>query len=311
MNKLSVASFTNLGYQFHSRSFRPVDDDLGGKTVVITGATGGLGLAAARRLSDLGARVVMVGRSEDKLRTAVSSMPGESVAYRADLSSMGEVRDLARRILAEEDRIDVLVNNVGVLLPSREVTSEGLEKAFATNLAGQYLLTKLLMPRLIESAPARVINVSSGGMYSERIAPSALQFEDRKYAGAAAYARTKRGQVILAEEWAKEYADSGVVFHAMHPGWAGTAGVEQSLPTFNKVMGPFLRTADQGADTIVWLTASEDGAGRSGSFWFDRRIVPTHIMDSTRESQSDRRRFMANLDQVLAPWLQETSEPAI
>ena len=310
MNKLSIASFTNLGYQLHSRSFEAIDDDLAGRTIVITGATGGLGLAAARRLSALGARVALVGRSEEKLQSAVESMSGEAVSYRADLSSMSEVRELASRLIKDESRIDVLVNNVGVLLPTREVTSEGLEKSFAINLAGQYLLTRLLMPKLVASAPARVINVSSGGMYSERIAPDALQFEDRTYAGAAVYARTKRGQVILAEEWANEFSDSGVVFHSMHPGWAGTAGVEESLPTFNKVMGPFLRSPEQGADTIVWLSASDEGAENSGSFWFDRRMVNKHLMDSTRETQLDRRRFMKNLEGAMSPWLREPSELA-
>lgn len=156
------------------------------------------------------------------------------------------------------------------------------------DLAGHFLLTNLLIPKLVASAPSRVINVTSGGMYSERIRPDDLQYEHDTYTGTAAYARAKRGQVILTEMWAARMAGTGVIFHAMHPGWARTGGVANSLPTFNLVMGSLLRTAEQGADTIVWLAASPEPAGTTGRFWFDRREAPTHMLDSTKETQADR-----------------------
>ncbi len=205
----------------------------------------------------------------------------------ADLSLMTEVRRVAD-LLGDEVRVDVLVNNVGVLLPERQVTDEGLEKTLAVDLAGHFLLTNLLIPKLVASAPSRVINVTSGGMYSERIHPDDLQLEHDTYTGTVAYARAKRGQVILTEMWAERMAGTGVVFHAMHPGWARTEGVANSLPTFNHVMGPLLRTAEQGADTIVWLAASPEPSGTTGRFWFDRREAPTHMLDSTKETQADR-----------------------
>ncbi len=290
--KLAVAGFTNLGYLAHSRRFRPLQADMTGKNVVITGGTSGLGLAAAGALVDLGARVVVVGRSPGHLEEARAELGAGATGLQADLSLMSEVRRLADQLLEKEDHIDVLINNVGVLLADRRLTGEGLEETFATNLAGQFLLTGLLAERLIESAPARVVNVSSGGMYTERIRPDDLQFEKGRYTGTAAYARTKRGQVILTEMWADRLRGSGVAVHAMHPGWANTPGVSKSLPTFDKLMRPFLRTPEQGADTMVWLAAAAPEPGIStGGFWFDRRPAPTHLTDSTRESPDERDRL--------------------
>ncbi len=287
MNKLSIAGFTNLGYRLHARDFEPVRADMSGKTVVVTGATGGLGEAAAGSLVALGARVIAIGRNPEKLKALRSEHDGV-VTHEADLSLMSDIRDLAATLRDGEDRIDVLINNVGVLLPERTMTEEGLETTLATNLAGHFLLTNSLIPRLIESAPARIINVSSGGMYTERVHPEDLQYEATSYRGASAYARAKRAQVILTEMWGERLAGTGVVVHAMHPGWAATAGVQQSLPTFNKLMTPLLRTPAQGADTIVWLATADAPGTTTGRFWFDRAVVPTHLTESTRERPGDR-----------------------
>ena len=297
IEKLSIAGFTNLGFAWHSKDFDQIDVDMSGKTVVITGATGGIGRAAARALGRMGSKVILVSRTQQKLDDVAASLDTEARTIEADLSLMAEVRKVAS-LLEEEDRIDVLVNNVGVLLPERVVTDEGLEKTFAVDLAGHFLLTNLLMPKLVDSAPSRVINVTSGGMYSERIRPDDLQFEKGTYTGTAAYARAKRGQVILNELWAERLAGSGVTFHAMHPGWARTEGVSNSLPTFNLIMQPLLRTPEQGADTIVWLAASPDPIRSSGRFWFDRREVPTHMLESTKESQAERDALWAGLVEI-------------
>ena len=288
MNLLSVAGFTNLGFRLHERNFEPITTDMSGQTVVITGGTGGLGRAAAERIALLGARTVIVGRSPDKLERAQRELTGEIVPYEADLSLMSDIRDLAKRLLDQEDRIDVLVNNVGVLLPEREVTSEGIEKTLAVDLAGQFLLTNLVVERLVEDAPSRIVNITSGGMYSERIRPHDLQFEREEYQGARAYARAKRGQVILTGMWSERLRSTGVNVHAMHPGWAKTAGVAESLPTFNRLMRPLLRTPDEGADTIVWLTAAREPAETTGLLWFDRTPVAEHLLERTRETAEDR-----------------------
>ena len=296
MNKLSIASFTNLGFLYHSRGFEPLEADLTGQRIVVTGATGGLGLESARSLASFGADVVIIGRSADKLARAAGELGGRTETIEADLSLMTEVRRAASTILSG-GTVDVLINNVGVLLPERTTTREGLETTLATNLAGHFLLTNLLIPRLVESAPSRIINVTSGGMYSTSIKPDDLQTE-HNYTGTAAYARTKRGQVILTEMWADQLRGANVVVHAMHPGWAKTAGVANSLPTFDKVMRPLLRTPEQGADTIVWLAAASEPARSSGRLWFDRRPAPTHLDDSTRESEADREKLWRQLGEL-------------
>ena len=298
MSLLSLPGFTNIGYWLHSRSHQPVVEDMSGETVVITGGTGGLGRAAAEGLAGLGARVVVVGRSREKLEAAEREIRGDVTGYEADLSLMADIRDLAERLQSQETRIDVLINNVGVLLPEREVTDEGLEKTLATDLAGHFLLTNSLIPRLVESAPARIVNVTSGGMYSERIRPHDMQFERREYQGSAAYAHAKRGQVILTEMWAQRLRGTGVTVNVMHPGWAKTAGVEQSLPTFNTIMKPFLRTPEQGADTMVWLAASREAAETSGELWFDRSPVEKHFVKRTRETAEDRQAMWDALVEV-------------
>jgi dehydrogenase/reductase SDR family member 12 len=294
MSLLSIAGFTNIGYWLHSRDHEPVATDMTDKTVVITGGTGGLGRACAEALAALGARTVVVGRDREKLGAAVEEIDGEVVAHEADLSLMAEIRDLADR-LGVENRIDALVNNVGVLLPERTETSEGLEATFATDLAGHFLLTNLLIPQLVESGGSRIVNVTSGGMYSERIRPGDLQFQRREYSGTAAYAHAKRGQLILTELWARRLEGTGVSVHAMHPGWANTPGVAGSLPLFDKLMRPFLRTPQHGADTMVWLTATPEPASRSGELWFDREVAPKHLLDRTRESESDRQKLWDRL----------------
>lgn len=163
-SKLALAGFTNLGYLRHARDFEELGADMTGKTVLVTGATGGLGLTTARALAGMGARTILVGRSGERLVAARASVDGEAAMHEADLSLMSDVGRLAERILETEERLDVLINNVGVLLPEREVTAEGLEKTLATNLSGHFLLTNLLVPLLADSSPSRIVNVSSGGL---------------------------------------------------------------------------------------------------------------------------------------------------
>lgn len=293
MDVTIAPGFTNIGYKVRKRSWEPITESLTGRTVLVTGATSGLGRAAAVDLARLGADVILVGRNPEKterVRDEIAVETGSDVVrYEvADLSLMAEIRGLAHRLLANEPALHVLVNNAGTLFSERSVTSEGIESTLATNLLGHFLLANLLIPRLVESAPARIINVASGGMYGQRISISNLQNDRGEYKGAAAYARTKRGQVILTEMWAEQLKDKGVTVSAMHPGWADTPGVVHSLPTFYRITKPFLRTPAQGADTIVWLAASDEAAGRTGLFWHDRRQRPTHKTNRTKERPEER-----------------------
>ena len=264
-----------------------------GRHVVVTGATAGLGLAAASGFAALGADVTLVGRDAGRAESAraevAAAATGGTVSVElADMSSLAAVRALAGRL----EHVHVLVHNAGVLLPERRLTADGIELTFATNVLGPFVLSRLLEPGLRESAPSRVIWVASGGMYSERVATSDLQAAHLAQAGdwdgTVVYARTKRAELILAEEFAARLEGTGVVVHAMHPGWADTPGVQTSIPRFHRVMGPVLRSAQEGADTIVWLGAAEAPAESTGQFWHDRRVRPTHYLRRTRETPQER-----------------------
>ncbi len=286
-----VGSFTNLGYRVRSREWEPNLAAMRGSTAIVTGATSGIGLAAVERMAGLGARVVLVGRNVQKLEAATKAVAAgsgsEAVWYRADLSSLEEVRRLGDELLAGEERIDVLVNNASVLAPERTTSVDGFELTLATNLLGTFLLTNLLIPRMVQSTPARIVTVSSGGMYTEGLDISGLEMDADEYGGSAAYARTKRAQVVLTELWADRLEGTGVVAHSMHPGWVNTPGVAASLPTFRRVMRPLLRNADQGADTIVWLSADADALDSSGEFWMDRRPRSKHRLKRTETGDAE------------------------
>ena len=215
-----------------------------------------------------------------------------------DVSDLRDVRAFAARFIAEEPRLDVLVNNAGVLPAERALSADGNELALATNVLGPFLLTSLLIPLLTQSAPARVINVSSGGMYTQRLHVEDLQSTGEKFDGPTVYARTKRAQVILTELWAKRLAGTGVVVHAMHPGWVDTPGVVSSLPRFYRLTGPLLRSPEQGADTIVWLGAAVEPGESSGGFWHDRGRRPTHRVPWTRETPEDRQRLWRECERL-------------
>jgi NAD(P)-dependent dehydrogenase (short-subunit alcohol dehydrogenase family) len=270
--------------------------------VVVTGATSGLGLSAACSLAALGARVVLVGRNPEKAerarREVIAASGNENIVVQlADLGLMKEVRALAARLLESEPAIHVLVNNAAILPGKRELTTEGLEQTFATDLLSPYLLTELLLPRLRASAPARIVNVLSGGMYLSGLEVDDLEFEQGEFDGARAYARAKRALMVVTEQWAGELAGSDVTVNAMHPGWADTPGVVDSLPGFHVFMRPLLRSPEQGADTIVWLASSEAAADASGGFYFDREPHVTTVLPSTGGDAQARRNLRARLEE--------------
>jgi dehydrogenase/reductase SDR family protein 12 len=296
-----LIGFTVLGYAL-GKHRRPVASALyASRTMVLTGGTSGIGRAAARELVRRGAKLVVVGRDAEKLnqmRKELAGLPAEGTieTERADLGLLADVRDLAARLLRRHDHIDVLINNAGALFNSYQRTREGIEQTMATDLASPYLLTRLLLPGLKASGDARIINVASGGMYTQGMHADMLTPRPSDYDGPTAYARAKRGLVILAEIWACQWAASGISVHAMHPGWVDTPGLEKSLPAFHRQLAPWLRTPEQGADTIVWLAASPDAHRTSGHFWLDRKIRATHVFRHTRDTINDRRELIRALD---------------
>lgn len=291
-----VLSFDQSGYRRHAARFDPadLDVDLSGKVCLITGANSGLGRAASVALARLGAEVWMLCRSARRGTEALEAVRAESQNPRVhlelvDVSSLASVEQLCCRLPPK--RVDVLVHNAGVLPPRRQLTDDGLELTWATNVVGPFLMTHRLLPRLEAAPEGRVITVSSGGMYLQRLDLSDLGWERRRFDGVKAYALTKRAEVVLTELWAARTAGSGLTHNSMHPGWADTPAVRASLPRFHRVMAPILRTPEQGADTIVWLAACPRLTGETGRFWFDREVRPTVVVPGTREDPADRERL--------------------
>jgi NAD(P)-dependent dehydrogenase (short-subunit alcohol dehydrogenase family) len=300
-----VLSFTKFGFQNAKKDWKPVTASVKGKHAVITGATSGLGLATARQLAHLGARLTLVVRDKAKAEnvkaeiTAQTGNPHISIEV-AELSNMGEVAALAERLLDRGEAIDILINNAGALLNPRQETDEGIEKSFALLLLGPFLLSEKLHPLLAKSDAARIINVSSGGMYAKRISLGNIESTKSGYSGSDAYARAKRGLVISGEQWAKQWAKDGITVHNMHPGWAFTPGVEVGLPQFTKATKRVLRTAEQGADTIVWLATATEVGKTTGLFWLDRYPHSTHLSSKTRETTEQRRELRKTLNEYVA-----------
>jgi NAD(P)-dependent dehydrogenase (short-subunit alcohol dehydrogenase family) len=195
--------------------------------------------------------------------------------------------------------LDVLVNNAGVMPAARERSVDGVELMFATHVLASFALTALLRGVLERSAPARVINVTSGGMYSQRLPGGDLQSEHTEYSPKKLYARTKREQVVITEQWAQRLLGTGVVVHAMHPGWVDTEGVRGAMPLFRAVTRPIIRTPEQGADTIVWLGAAPQALDSSGQLWHDRRPRPTHYRLGAADDSPEVRQELWDLCQSL------------
>ncbi|HEX6228047.1 MAG TPA: SDR family NAD(P)-dependent oxidoreductase [Solirubrobacterales bacterium] len=298
-----LPGFSRIGYSVRERIVPRGPIELGGKSVMVTGASAGIGEAACVEMARAGAGIHMVVRNRargEKARARIRDASGsqEVELHLCDISSLAAVRELAASFLSPGRSLDVLVNNAGVLLPRRSHTAEGFERTFATNVLGPFLLTALLLPALRRSSPSRVINVSSGGMYTTRIDLDDLQLEHRDFDGARFYAHTKRAEVILSEEWGGRLVADGIAVHSTHPGWVATAGVAASLPRFNRVMGPLLRDPAAGADTIVWLAGSPQAARSTGEFWHDRRPRPKHRIPWTRETAEERSRLFAECERL-------------
>jgi dehydrogenase/reductase SDR family member 12 len=294
-----VGSFTRVGSVLRRRldHWKPLDGPrLAGRVVVMTGGTSGLGLAAARAFARMGATVEIVARNAAKAEATCAELRQETGNPKvgfvvADTGDLAALRRAAAELVERHRAIHVLIHNAGALDDVRQTSPQGIELTVASQVVGPFLLTELLLPALKAGAPARVLWVSSGGMYSEPLSVDRLEMSTGDYNGTIAYARAKRAQVTLAELWAERLAGDRVFVHTMHPGWADTPGVVRSLPTFRRVVGPLLRTPAEGADTLIWLAVDEGAPlAQSGCFWLDRRPRPLHRLASTRRSDTPEER---------------------
>lgn len=296
------ASFTRMGYLAHRASFPqyanandiitqiPAEKSLAGKNYLVTGANSGIGKEVAQFLYNGGATVHLVCRRQDAAEKAkediMRSMPSTESegsrlpVYIADCGLEKDMRRLRSEFSAKT--LDGLICNAGALLDTRSVTSENYEVTFATHLLfGSYLLGTLFMPLLESTKDSRLVLVSSGGMlntkYPANLVDISTGTSDNKinnYSGQLAYAYAKRGQVLLAEQWAK--SNPSVKTVSCHPGWCGTTGVDKAYGDSKKWLEP-LRSPWEGAEGIAWLCAAPSSDIESGAFYLDRQPSDKHV----------------------------------
>lgn len=259
---------------------------LSGKTVLITGASSGIGLEAAVKLARLGAQVAMVARDPAKGEAALAEVKTRSASQAVslllcDFASQAAIRALASDYRARYERLDVLVNNAGSVSYRRETTVDGLERTFAVNHLGYFLLTHLLLDVLEKSAPASVVNVTSTGHRQGDMDFDNLQFEQGGYRIMKAYCRSKLGNVLFTTELARRLAGKGVTVNCVHPGSVATK-IWSRAPWFARpilaVAKRFMLTPEQGGDTIVYLATSPELEGQTGGYYEgDRRVDPARL----------------------------------
>lgn len=284
-----VYSFDQTGYHRHAKHFSPFNPaQIAGKHFLVTGGSRGIGEAAVKALLDMGATVTVTARSSKDFDENFAGV--ENVQFKAlDLANFDAIRNLSL------GHYDGLVLNAGGMPSQLTVYDNQYDTIFASQIVGHYLL----MRRLIEERRLKVGSpihwVSSGGMYPTKLSLDDLAWQKRPYDKVKSYSNTKRAQVVLNALLAKRY--KGYVFSCSHPGWVGTAALAEALPGFTGKLGARLRTAEQGADTIVWCL--EQGTRLpTGKFWFDRKPRKEYPFFWTKESESDRHALLDLLEQA-------------
>lgn len=291
-------SFTRIGYAARLLPFRPTAGDFSGQRWLITGATGGIGRAAALLAARKGAQVFAVGRklvALESLAAEGAGLKGAIIPIVCDLSSVASIEKMARS-WATSNQINVLVNCVGILNRVYSATQEGFETTYTTNLLGHFHLTETLAEVGCLAKGAKIINVTSGGMFNVPLNLPMIDQGEIGFNGFAAYASHKRAQVALTDYWRAAFHHLDVDAYVTHPGWADTAGVQSSLPTFRKILKPILRNANQAADTIIWLAATGPKTSED-RVWFDRKQRLTHAYAHTQQPQTTIPALIARLNE--------------
>ena len=272
----------------------------GNRITLITGATNGIGQAAALAIAGEGGRVVIAGRNAAKTEAVAAELRQASgnpaVDFLvADLSSLAEVRRLAAEFQARYGRLHVLVNNAGAFFMRRQETVDGLEMTFALNHLSYFLLTTLLLDTLKASAPARVMNVASAAESSAKIDWDDLQLR-RRYRGFEAYALSKRFNLYFTYELARRLAGTDVTANAVHPGSAATGIWANPFGPFGGLAKPvtklMMRSPEQGADTVVYLATSPDVEGVTGTYYADRQA--RHSSRASQDPEAARRAWQVS-----------------
>jgi len=254
-----------------------------GKTVVITGATSGIGQVAAEQLAAMGARLVLVARDKTRGEAALTRLrnlkPGvDHTIHYADLSRLAEMKRVAAEIAAAESRIDVLINNAGALFATRHVTEDGMELTFALNHMSYFVMTQGLRERLLASAPARIINTSSDAHKGKQLDFSDLQSANN-YKGFQVYGRSKLCNILYTSELARRLAGTGITANCLHPGFVATRFGDESggMLSLGVRIAKYIAISPQkGAATIVYLASSDEVAQASGDYYYKcKKAIPT------------------------------------
>jgi NAD(P)-dependent dehydrogenase (short-subunit alcohol dehydrogenase family) len=251
-----------------------------GKTVVITGGTSGIGQVAAEKLAGMGARIILVARSQSRGQAALSRLreiaPGAKHGiYYGDLSRLAELRRVGKEIAAAETRIDVLINNAGAMFGQRQVTDDNLELTFATNHLSYFVLTHELREPLIASSPSRIVNTSSHAHYRGTIDFDNLQYQ-HDYKSFPAYSRSKLCNVLFTRVLARQLAGTGVTANSLHPGFVKTRFGDESGGGMARMIGLmkiFAISPEKGAETIIYLASSPDVAKTTGLYFYKCKPV--------------------------------------
>lgn len=252
--------------------------DLAGKTCVVTGASAGIGTATARGLAERGASLALVGRDGARLDAVGAACraagAGTVRTYVADFAVLAEVRALADRLLADWPRIDVLVNNAALVLQRREETVDGFEKVFAVNHLAPYLLTRLLLDRVVASAPARIVNVASDAHTFGPMEPDDYM-STRAYKPLKVYGRSKLANILFTVELARRLEGTGVTANCLHPGFVSTSLARDNKlgVLFLKLAKPFIKSPADGAETTLHLATTDVGV--SGKYFADGKVAAT------------------------------------
>ncbi|XP_072179975.1 dehydrogenase/reductase SDR family member 12-like [Diadema setosum] len=311
-----LREFCRSGYERAAKSFdqTALDINVGGKSFLITGANSGIGKSTALAVAQRGGTVHMVCRNQERgeeARKEIAETTGNEDVHLhiVDMSDSQKVADFAKEFVNSGKQLHVLVNNAGCMVNTRQETAAGYEVNFATNTLGTYILTSQLIPLLQQVENARVITVSSGGMYTQKLNLNDLQNKKvSTFEGTAVYAGQKRQQVIMTEQWAKRHPE--IKFFSMHPGWADTPAVRTSMPDFYERMKNRLRTPEQGADTLVWLClASRVQEEKSGGFYLDRKPQAKHLTFAwTHSSEQEEEKLMTLLEEMASNFTKSQSE---
>jgi dehydrogenase/reductase SDR family protein 12 len=268
-------SYTQVGYRARSLLWRDPKADFSGQHWVVTGGSGGLGRFIALEAARLGANVTAVARNQSRLDQVVADGKARGITridtMLCDFSLQTDTQRLVRDLAADARKIDVLINNVGLLNHAHTITAEGREHSFTTNLLSHYLLTEGL--------------IRADAFRKERTL---------------AYGWHKRAQMVLNQHWRDTYGPRGFNFYVMHPGWADTDGVKTALPRFREILQSILRDAKSGTDTALWLAAVRPAQREEESVWFDRKQRAAHVYPHTRTSKDTPQTLVAWLDKEVA-----------